>query len=1070
MHPEVSTRAMTTTSPRKRDLIIGYVGQLEKYGYAKDRLVELPMIVNTGIFHPRTLTAEQKAKYGCDIMFASNRSKPTELIIKEELFAELAPLVEEVRSTKSEERNEALNTKTPRTLSEAATAPEAASVNSTPPSSFLPLTSNIPLPLLLQLIHDHLWAQYRAEKTYTTYQALEAELCTLPDFRHWYQALSDEDRDHAIQKIFWLLNDPIYRFVVLEWIDDLISEQEARNGSKKSNHGTHGIHGKELGAIRDAPTNPSPSHLLLPTSPISLHLYGLGWENHPRFAKYARGPLAHGEELSIAYQCARFCLHLNSMEGDHQRLGEILATGSQPLCRKNTSGRKENSPALTSALRWLLERSIRLGHDNPETFLISELPSQSQRNALLDWLIFWARKVLIQSETARETQGTELVHATLLVDVVRHFLIASQNSEIRNDRGSEIKNRNDLHFLIMRTPESVQPAYCPCPMTDGKKRFNIAASIRAALLKALRGHEQNPTARQYTTILNIIRLSRIINELDQKLVPDKSRLLMIPELLNNIDAGLPIRLSIACMLSAIERIDIVDRIIRDVDIEGSMPQLTESWHFELLFTILIQTQRLKEAVKLQKKPSVPQLARLTVIKALRDSSRNDEAIALSRAIDIDLIFNELTRDWQVSLLFWSLIAESRIREALRLLTLCQAEPRFKDALESAISMITSEAFVDKFIPALLQNGEIDTVRILINHAAILKRLTTYQLQKILVTAAKLLLDNGRTNDAIGFLQGVKLEQIAQSSLLPTALAQILRTGLHALCPSVVLIKILRNSNNNIAELVAPLCLLADYHGKLTLAERVMMKHVKGAKPHNSVRFFYIWTRISRGNTLRAIPDLEALLENGHNRVAVLEQMSRVYAMENSPERAIELLYQAIDELEHSVPKTNDWIPYFNLSLLLRESDKDRAASTVAIRGSRDTSTSNLCGFMQTSINIATHNPDAWQIRNFVSNMLNHEKAIALRWSHLHGWLFLRSSCLAANIGERNLSNAIIIKYLPLCQTMPPRVRQQIQKAIRNHGSEIRSESMADSLTEAMFPNHKPTSLFRAAIRREFLII
>jgi hypothetical protein len=148
-------------------------------------------------------------------------------------------------------------------------------------------------PLLLDIL-DHLRNRYREGESFTTYSELETELVKIKDFNLVFSALSNEDRDRAILLIFWRINDPIYRQTVLEWCD-------------------------ELG--------------------VDLKLYGLGWDKHPGLARHAAGPIEHGEELSAAYQVAKYSLHLNSMEGMHQRLLEITASGGRPITRlRNKSG------------------------------------------------------------------------------------------------------------------------------------------------------------------------------------------------------------------------------------------------------------------------------------------------------------------------------------------------------------------------------------------------------------------------------------------------------------------------------------------------------------------------------------------------------------------------------------------------------------------------------------------------------------------------------------------------------------------------------------------------------------
>ncbi len=136
----------------------------------------------------------------------------------------------------------------------------------------------------LMEFHDRLWTLYRSGETVTSYPQLVEVL-----------QLNLDPLSETVQLLFWRLNDIIYRHVVIEWLDDYAQEHPD----------------------------------------FRLHLYGRDWEQHPRFAKYACGILAHGEELSAAFQSARFCLHLNAGEGTHQRLDEIIASGEHLLIRLN---------------------------------------------------------------------------------------------------------------------------------------------------------------------------------------------------------------------------------------------------------------------------------------------------------------------------------------------------------------------------------------------------------------------------------------------------------------------------------------------------------------------------------------------------------------------------------------------------------------------------------------------------------------------------------------------------------------------------------------------------------------
>ncbi|MCC6968984.1 MAG: hypothetical protein IT434_02075 [Phycisphaerales bacterium] len=58
-----------------------------------------------------------------------------------------------------------------------------------------------------------------------------------------------------------------------------------------------------------------------------LHLYGNGWETHGAFSRFAKGGLAHGEELRAAYKSAAVNLHLCLTSLVHQRVLECFLSG-----------------------------------------------------------------------------------------------------------------------------------------------------------------------------------------------------------------------------------------------------------------------------------------------------------------------------------------------------------------------------------------------------------------------------------------------------------------------------------------------------------------------------------------------------------------------------------------------------------------------------------------------------------------------------------------------------------------------------------------------------------------------
>lgn len=376
---------------RNRDFIIGYVGQLEKYGYAPDRLFATPMIVNTDTFKPRQITADQKARYGCDVLFASRAGHPSRERV-EELLAEW---------------NQDKNLDCPRNV--------------------------------LTDLHDCLWEAYRAGETFTGYEAVEIFVLAVPSFAEWYSFQSEEDRDYLRQQIFWSLNDLIYRQIVVEWLADYA---EAHPG-------------------------------------FTLHLYGEGWDRHPRFVKYWKGVLKHGEELSIAFQCARWCLHLNSMEGGHQRLLEIIASGGHPLTRASPQKNPDSVP-LHSALRACAEDPARWRAKLPET----------QAQVINEWLypsiVSMLKKAPLRSQF--EAKGGDPAKSD--ADIAQ-VLDTSLIRRLWNHSDWTVSGWDSLCFQTRAELEQMLPRTPDCDMKAAAQRLasvndqNLARSIASALARYL---------------------------------------------------------------------------------------------------------------------------------------------------------------------------------------------------------------------------------------------------------------------------------------------------------------------------------------------------------------------------------------------------------------------------------------------------------------------------------------------------------------------------------------------------------------------------------------------------------
>lgn len=66
---------------------------------------------------------------------------------------------------------------------------------------------------------------------------------------------------------------------------------------------------------------------------LSVGLYGQGWEAHPRFARWARGPVEYGEPLERLTRRSRICLQIVPYGCLHQRLLDGLIAGGFFLVR-----------------------------------------------------------------------------------------------------------------------------------------------------------------------------------------------------------------------------------------------------------------------------------------------------------------------------------------------------------------------------------------------------------------------------------------------------------------------------------------------------------------------------------------------------------------------------------------------------------------------------------------------------------------------------------------------------------------------------------------------------------------
>lgn len=65
------------------------------------------------------------------------------------------------------------------------------------------------------------------------------------------------------------------------------------------------------------------------------HLYGNGWDAHPKYRKYSRGFVKHGPDLGRAFRAAKINLHTGCNNALHQRILDGLSAGGFFLIRRH---------------------------------------------------------------------------------------------------------------------------------------------------------------------------------------------------------------------------------------------------------------------------------------------------------------------------------------------------------------------------------------------------------------------------------------------------------------------------------------------------------------------------------------------------------------------------------------------------------------------------------------------------------------------------------------------------------------------------------------------------------------
>jgi hypothetical protein len=136
----------------------------------------------------------------------------------------------------------------------------------------------------------------------------------------------------------------------------------------------------------------------------SFHLYGLGWENHPRLSKFARGVARHGAHLGAIARSAAINLHFGLNLAMHQRVLETTAAGGFLLVRYHP---QDFFPPWMSTLFELAQAG---GWRPPAEVPLSDLPPEvadkvRQRRVLLgrpaSEFISISQKLLNEGDPAR---------------------------------------------------------------------------------------------------------------------------------------------------------------------------------------------------------------------------------------------------------------------------------------------------------------------------------------------------------------------------------------------------------------------------------------------------------------------------------------------------------------------------------------------------------------------------------------------------------------------------------------------------------------------------------------------
>ncbi|MCA9279106.1 MAG: hypothetical protein H6815_14100 [Phycisphaeraceae bacterium] len=199
----------------------------------------------------------------------------------------------------------------------------------------------------------------------------------------------------------------------------------------------------------------------------SLGLFGNGWEDHPQFAKYARGAVLHGEQLRLAYQQAGVHIHASLFETVHQRVMECILSGGLPLCRvaRDAFGLLGNRVAAQAFEQGLCHQKSTFSATNIEYTLHIEHMPEAQK--------FVSKLMDLELCDASEFRDGVLTWTQKQLDNG----IYSEHDEIESQRTDYLEHLSDLCFATPQRLEQLLELY----LSDETARDERTYAAEAAM-------------------------------------------------------------------------------------------------------------------------------------------------------------------------------------------------------------------------------------------------------------------------------------------------------------------------------------------------------------------------------------------------------------------------------------------------------------------------------------------------------------------------------------------------------------------------------------------------------------